>query len=348
MSGTGSQEAKISKEVITTPRSQVFLEGDVKEFVGTSDKATQIRNHIEILGRNSSINVLIRGETGSGKEVVAYLIHANSDRRDQPMVRINCSQIPDNLMESELFGIERGAFAGAMRTKKGLIELAEGGTVFLDGIGELPLPMQTKLLAFLDHKKFKRVGGIEDIEVDARVIAATARNLELGVQKGEFRKDLLYRINVMEIVIPPLRERREDIPALCSYYLKYYNQMFGRKISKIDPEFMRELMLYDWKGNVRELKNVFERCFLFSAGDVLEQHVEFKRPDWREDARTGESFAIKDLDDGPVDLEQEVMALEQIYMEQALAKCNGNVTKAAELLGISRFAMKRKLDKLAE
>ncbi|MBR6616225.1 MAG: sigma-54-dependent Fis family transcriptional regulator [Lachnospiraceae bacterium] len=329
----------------TSPRSQVFLEGDVKEFVGTSDKAIQIRNYIEIMGRNSSINVLIRGETGSGKEVVAYLIHANSDRRDQPMVRINCSQIPDNLMESELFGIERGAFAGAMRTKKGLIELAEGGTVFLDGIGELPLPMQTKLLAFLDHKKFKRVGGIEDIEVDARVIAATARNLELGVQKGEFRKDLLYRINVMEIVIPPLRERREDIPALCAYYLDYYNKQFGREIRTVAPEFMRELMLYDWKGNVRELKNVFERCFLFSAGEVLEQHVEFKRPDWREDARTGESFELKNLDDGPVDLEQEVMALERIYMEQALTKCNGNVTKAAELLGISRFAMKRKLDK---
>lgn len=328
-----------------SPRSQVFLEGDVKEFVGSSDQATQIRNHIQILGRNSSINVLVRGETGSGKEVVAYLIHACSDRRDQPMVRINCSQIPDNLMESELFGIERGAFAGAMRTKKGLIELAEGGTVFLDGIGELPLPMQTKLLAFLDHKKFKRVGGIEDIEVDARVIAATARNLELGVQKGEFRKDLLYRINAMEIVIPPLRERKEDIPVLCKYYLNYYNKMFGRNIRRIDPDFMRELMLYDWKGNVRELKNVFERCFLFSAGDLLEQHVEFRHPDWREDARTGEAFTIKDLNDGPVDLEQEVMALEQIYMEQALKKCNGNVTKAAELLGISRFAMKRKLDR---
>lgn len=324
---------------------QVFLEGEVREFVGTSDKAAQIRKHIEILGKNSSINVLIRGETGSGKEVVAYLIHANSDRKDYPMIRINCSLIPENLMESELFGIERGAFAGAMRTKKGLIELAAGGTVFLDGIGELPVPMQTKLLAFLDHKKFKRVGGIEDIEVDARVIAATARNLELGVQKGEFRKDLLYRINVMEIYIPPLRERREDIPALCEYYLRYYNKKFGKNIIQVDPDFMHELMLYDWKGNVRELKNVFERCFLFSTGRILEQHVEFKRPDWKEDARTGESFTIKDLEDGPIDLEQEVAALEQIYMEQALKKCGNNVTKAAALLGISRFSMRRKLDK---
>lgn len=327
-------------------RYQVFLEGDVKEFVGVSDKAAQIRNHIEVLGKNSSINVLVRGETGAGKEVVAYLIHACSDRKDQPMVRINCTQIPENLMESELFGIERGAFAGAMRTKKGLIELADGGTVFLDGIGELSLPMQAKLLAFLDHKKFKRVGGIEDIEVDARVIAATARNLEMGVQKGEFRKDLFYRINVMEVVIPPLRERREDIPALCEYYLTYYNKMFGKNIKSVDPEFMREMMLYDWKGNVRELKNVFERCYLFSTGDVLEQHVEFKRPDWREDVRTGEFFTIKDLDDGPVDLEQEVAILERIYMEQALKKCGNNVTKAAELLGISRFSMKRKMDKM--
>ena len=156
-----------------------------------------------------------------------------------------------------------------MKTKKGLIELAAGGTVFLDEIGELPLSMQTKILTFLDHKKFKRVGGLEDIEVDARVIAATNRNLEHAVKQGEFREDLFYRINVMELVIPPLRDRREDIPALCDYYLKYYNGMFGKNITHVDSDFMRELLLYDWKGNVRELKNIFERCFLFCQGTCL-------------------------------------------------------------------------------
>lgn len=325
--------------------SLVFLKGDVPQFLGVSEAAARIRHLIQVLGENLSVNVLLRGETGTGKEVVARQIHANSARKDNLMVRINCGAIPENLMESELFGYERGAFAGAMKTKKGLIELAAGGTVFLDEIGELPLSMQTKILTFLDHKKFKRVGGLEDIEVDARVIAATNRNLEHAVKQGEFREDLFYRINVMELVIPPLRDRREDIPALCDYYLKYYNGMFGKNITHVDPDFMRELLLYDWKGNVRELKNIFERCFLFCQGDVLEKHVELKRVDWKDDTRTGEPFALKDLRKGPISLDQEVSMLEQIYMDQALKLCGNNVTKAAALLGITRFSMKRRLDK---
>lgn len=332
-------------EQMRSRESLEFLKGDVREFVGVSEEAVKVRRNIGILGKNSSVNVLIRGETGTGKEIAASLIHSGSDRKEHLMVRINCSAIPENLMESELFGIERGAFAGAMRTKKGLIELAAGGTVFLDEVGELPLSMQTKLLAFLDHKKFKRVGGLEDIQVDARIIAATNRNLELAVKNGEFREDLFYRINVMELHIPPLRERREDIPALCEYYLKYYNSKFGKNITQVEPDFMRELLLYDWKGNVRELKNIFERCFLFSSGNVLEKHVELKHTDWRSDSRTGQMFEIKDLDEGPVDLEQEVAMLEHIYMEQALRKCGNNITKAASLLGITRFSMRRKLDK---
>ncbi len=334
-----------SMEQVKSRESLEFLKGEAQEFIGVSEAAVKIRKHIEILGKNSSVNVLIRGETGTGKEVAASLIHAASDRRDNLMVRINCGAIPENLMESELFGYDRGAFAGAMKTKKGLIELAAGGTVFLDEIGELPLSMQTKLLTFLDHKKFKRVGGLEDIEVDARVIAATNRNLEMAVEKGEFREDLFYRINVMELTIPPLRERVEDIPALCDYYLNYYNMQFARNITQVEPDFMRELLLYDWKGNVRELKNIFERCFLFSNGTVLEKHVELKKPDWKADMRTGEAFGIKDLKEGPVSLEQEVAALEQIYMDQALKLCGNNLTKAAALLGITRFSMRRKLDR---
>ncbi len=203
-----------------------FLKGQTKEFLGSSESARRIRSDIALLGENSSVSVMIRGETGTGKEVVARLIHESSDRRDHLMVRINCGAIPENLMESELFGYEKGAFTGAVKSKKGLFELADGGTVFLDEIGELPLSMQAKLLTFLDDKKFKRVGGLNDIAVDVRVLAATNRDLEKEVAEKRFREDLLYRLNVIQIEIPPLRQRREDIKDLCAYYLDYYNKKF--------------------------------------------------------------------------------------------------------------------------
>ena len=248
-----------------------FLKGKTQEFIGVSDAAMRIRRHIELLGKNSTVNVLIRGETGTGKEVAASLIHACSDRRDHLMVRINCSAIPEHLMESELFGYERGAFAGAMKTKKGLIELAAGGTVFLDEIGELPLSMQTKILTFLDHKKFKRVGGLEDIEVDARVIAATNRNLEHAVKQGEFREDLVNLYNDV------LQKRNELQTAKAAYELEktkmetaerkwqlgtigrleYMQQQNSLKTKEIavktgDLSLFQAMETYDWavKGNL--------------------------------------------------------------------------------------------------
>lgn len=338
---------KRSVEQARSRESLEYLKGETQEFLGISDAVGQIRRHIGILGENSSVNVLIRGETGTGKEVAARLIHDMS-RRPGLMVRINCGAIPENLLENELFGYERGAFAGAMRTKKGLIEMADGGTVFFDEVGEMPLSMQSKLLTFLDDRKIKRVGGLEDIQVDVRIIAATNRNLEKAVEQGLFRQDLFYRLNVMQLVIPPLRERREDIPVLCDYYLNYYNKQFARSIDQVEPSFMRELLLYDWKGNVRELKNIFERCFLLSPGRVLEKHVELAGRSGEETEREGESFPVKDLSKGPVDLEREVQALECLYMEKALKLCAGNQTKAAALLGITRFSMKRKLERREE
>lgn len=322
-----------------------FLKGKSQDFTGISEAVCQIRSQIKVLGENSSVNVLIRGETGTGKEVVARQIHDCSDRRENLMVRINCGAIPENLLESELFGYEKGAFAGALKTKKGLIELANGGTVFLDEIGELPLAMQTKLLTFLDDRKYKRIGGLEDIELDVRVIAATNRNLERAIVQGQFREDLFYRLNVMQIVIPPLRERREDIPALCDYYLDYYNKSFAKNIERVEPDFMRELILYDWKGNVRELKNIFERCFLFSQGNVLEKHVELTPVEKTETGGHGNCYYLKDLEKGPISLEQEVLVLEKLYMNQALKISNNNLTKAAALLGTTRFSIKRKMER---
>ncbi len=322
-----------------------FLKGKSQDFTGISEAVCQIRSQIKVLGENSSVNVLIRGETGTGKEVVARQIHDCSDRRENLMVRINCGAIPENLLESELFGYEKGAFAGALKTKKGLIELANGGTVFLDEIGELPLAMQTKLLTFLDDRKYKRIGGLEDIELDVRVIAATNRNLERAIAQGQFREDLFYRLNVMQIVIPPLRERREDIPALCDYYLDYYNKSFAKNIERVEPDFMRELILYDWKGNVRELKNIFERCFLFSQGNVLEKHVELTPVEKTETGGHGNCYYLKDLEKGPISLEQEVLVLEKLYMNQALKISNNNLTKAAALLGTTRFSITRKMER---
>ena len=322
-----------------------FLKGKSQDFTGISEAVCQIRSQIKVLGENSSVNVLIRGETGTGKEVVARQIHDCSDRRENLMVRINCGAIPENLLESELFGYEKGAFAGALKTKKGLIELANGGTVFLDEIGELPLAMQTKLLTFLDDRKYKRIGGLEDIELDVRVIAATNRNLERAIAQGQFREDLFYRLNVMQIVIPPLRERREDIPALCDYYLDYYNKSFAKNIERVEPDFMRELILYDWKGNVRELKNIFERCFLFSQGNVLEKHVELTPVEKTETGGHGNCYYLKDLEKGPISLEQEVLVLEKLYMNKALKISNNNLTKAAALLGTTRFSIKRKMER---
>lgn len=322
-----------------------FLKGKSQDFTGISEAVCQIRSQIKVLGENSSVNVLIRGETGTGKEVVARQIHDCSDRRENLMVRINCGAIPENLLESELFGYEKGAFAGALKTKKGLIELANGGTVFLDEIGELPLAMQTKHLTFLDDRKYKRIGGLEDIELDVRVIAATNRNLERAIAQGQFREDLFYRLNVMQIVIPPLRERREDIPALCDYYLDYYNKSFAKNIERVEPDFMRELILYDWKGNVRELKNIFERCFLFSQGNVLEKHVELTPVEKTETGGHGNCYYLKDLEKGPISLEQEVLVLEKLYMNQALKISNNNLTKAAALLGTTRFSIKRKMER---
>ena len=322
-----------------------FLKGKSQDFTGISEAVCQIRAQLKVLGENASGNGLSRGETGTGKEVVARQIHDCSDRRENLMVRINCGAIPENLLESELFGYEKGAFAGALKTKKGLIELANGGTVFLDEIGELPLAMQTKLLTFLDDRKYKRIGGLEDIELDVRVIAATNRNLERAIAQGQFREDLFYRLNVMQIVIPPLRERREDIPALCDYYLDYYNKSFAKNIERVEPDFMRELILYDWKGNVRELKNIFERCFLFSQGNVLEKHVELTPVEKTETGGHGNCYYLKDLEKGPISLEQEVLVLEKLYMNQALKISNNNLTKAAALLGTTRFSIKRKMER---
>ena len=338
-----------SMEQLKTRRNLGLLFTPQNELVGESAAVQNIRRLIGVVSGSEAVDVLIHGETGTGKEVVANLIHHNSARRGLAMVKINCGAIPENLLESELFGYERGAFTGAAKTKKGLLELADGGTVFLDEIGELPLSMQAKLLTFLEDRCFKRVGGLHDIAVNVRVIAATNRDLNQAIARKEFREDLFYRLNVMQIAIPPLRERPEDILPLCRCFLERLNRKFGKHIREIDPQFAKELTEYPWKGNVRELRNVIERCVLFCDRDVLRKAV-FLEEAAAPNPVTGATLAsqrknnLPDLLSGPIDLPKVLEDIERDYIQTALAISKGNYSKAAELLGITRFTLRRKLE----
>jgi transcriptional regulator with GAF, ATPase, and Fis domain len=251
-------------------------------------------------------------------------------------MNITCSALPETLLESELFGHERGAFTGADRQKRGLLESADGGTVFLDEIGEMVPLLQAKLLRFLEEKSFRRVGGNVDLRVDVRIIAATNRNLETEVRQGKFREDLYYRLNVVPIVLPSLRERREDIPLLINYYVDSYNSEFRKRIKRVSPEAMERLKAYPWPGNVRELRNVVERAMLLVEGDELGA-AQFPITE----ARTARLTEAVELPAGGVDLEQ----LERSLVVQALDRTSWNQTRAASLLGLNRDQIRYRIEK---
>lgn len=331
-------------EQLLSRRSLELMKLRPRKLLGESSAICRIRQEIRVLAENDNVDILICGETGTGKEVVVNTIHEQSSRHDKPLVKINCGAIPENLLESELFGHEKGSFTGADKTKKGLIELANGGTVFLDEVGELPLAMQAKLLTFLEDRSFKRVGGLQDIEVNIRVAAATNRDLEAEVQKGRFREDLYYRLNVMQIRIPPLRERPEDIPVLCRFYLQHFNRKFNKSLQDIAPEFTALLQSYYWKGNVRELRNVMERCVLFSRQSVLTGEETGLDTLLAVRPRAGGSFPMHDLSQQSIDLKHEVDAFERAYIDQAMQLSGGNLSQAAQMLGCTRFTLKRRLE----
>ena len=260
------QNYKIKNKLLILEKQRQGYEGDI---IGESDKMKEIFEKIDILSQNDNVTVLITGETGTGKELVAEAIHRKSVRKDSPILKINCSAIPGQLVESELFGFEKNAFTGASARKKGLFEIANGGTVFLDEMGELPLETQAKLLRVLEEKRFRRIGGLEDIEVDIRIIAATNRNLEQAVKEKAFREDLYYRLNVVPIEMPPLRERGNDILLIAQHYLDRYNAAFKKSIKGFDEKAKAKLLAYNWPGNIRELKNVIERIVILNNGDWI-------------------------------------------------------------------------------
>lgn len=299
-------------------------------IIGESDAMKKVFTFVEkVAGTDST--VLILGESGTGKELIATTIHYQSKRKDKPLIKVNCAAIPEGLIESELFGHEKGAFTGAMKRKAGRFELANGGTIFLDEIGDIPLSTQAKILRVIQERQFERVGGIETLSVDVRIIAATNKNLEEEVKKNNFREDLYYRLNVIPIMIPPLRDRKEDIPYLINFFLDKCKNNLNKDI-RFSKEAIDALLKYDYPGNVRELQNIIERCVTLSAGNIIQKDdlppFIFEKDDSRK------IFHLSDV----------LAEAERDHILRVLKSTKWNKTKAAELLGISRKTLWEKIN----
>jgi len=316
--------------------------GIFNNIVGHSPKMVQIYNLIRQLGATKT-NVLISGESGTGKELVAQAIHQQSSRAGKSFVTINCSAIPENLMESELFGHVKGAFTGAVANKKGLFEIAHEGTVFLDEIGDLSPFIQVKLLRVIQEREFIRVGETQTISVDVRLISATNKNLEQEVIQGKFREDLFYRLNVVHLHLPPLRERREDIPLLAQYFLEKYSKELGKNVRSISSYALDTLMNYNFPGNVRELENIIERSVALESSNIILPESLVLSEHKREASPKG--LPPIRLTAAGLDLEKEMDQLEKEIMQQALQLSNGVIKKAAELLNLSFRSMRWKIQK---
>ena len=331
----GLETTRLRREVkaLRASRSEPYA---LDRIIGESPAMVQLKALLKKIASSPASTVLLIGESGTGKDLAAKVIHFNSPRAAGPFMNITSSALPETLLESELFGHERGAFTDARQQKKGLLELADGGSVFLDEIGEMVPALQAKLLRFLEDKTFKRVGGSVDIQVDVRVIAATNRNLDEEVQKGKFREDLYYRLKVLPLYLPPLRDRTGDIPKLVEYYIDGFNREFKKRTRGVAPDAMRYLESHPWPGNIRELRNSVERAMLLSESDEL----------------TAADFTVITGAGGPVSQEFKLPPagirldeLERGLVEQALARAGGNQTRAAALLGLNRDQVRYRIEK---
>jgi len=321
-------------------------------IIGTSPKMLEIYEIIKRVA-DTKTNILLTGESGTGKELVARAIHYEGVRKDKPFVPINCGAIPENLLESELFGYQKGAFTGAAANKSGLFEVANEGTIFLDEITEIPIQLQVKLLRVIQERNFRRVGGIEDISVDVRVIAASNKDIAKEVKEGRFREDLFYRLNVIPVRVPPLRERQEDIPVLSRHFLEGYCKELDKNIKKISGEAMELLLKYNYPGNVRELENIIERAVALENTDIIlpESLPEYVRG-LPSDASIGGQEIVETAGQiinpqipSSLNLEKNIKDYERAIILDALKKSGGVKKKAAELLGLSFRSMRYKMDK---
>lgn len=336
----------LERVIITVKRAieKAVLEGtlraikeDLEErqrFIGESQVIKHLKTQIELVAPSGSI-VLITGESGSGKELVAREIHNHSPRHKGPFIEVNCAAIPKELIESELFGHEKGSFTGAIERKKGKFELADGGTLFLDEIGDMSKEAQAKVLRVIETKEFQRVGGAKNIKVDVRIIAATNKDLEEEVKRGNFREDLFYRLNVIPIRVPPLRERKEDIPLLAEHFLQLIAEQFGRPKKRVSEDAMKALMEYHWPGNVRELKNLIERLVIMSSGEIITE----------EDIKTYLGIAPRGIQNyfRLNTLKEARDAFERDFILKKLEENNWNISKTAESINLERTALYRKL-----
>ena len=311
-------------------------------ITGKSDAIEKVKNLILKIAKSNATTVLIQGESGTGKELVAKALHLASARADRPFMAINCAALPVTLLESELMGYERGAFTDAKASKKGLFELADGGTVFLDEIGDMDLSMQAKLLRLLENKIFRRIGGVKDITVDVRVISATNQELSKALDEGRFRKDLYYRLQVVPISLPPLRERGQDVLMLARYFIEYYNHECHKNVRGISPEAEQVLLSYSWPGNVRELKNAVERAMILDIDtELLPEHLPQEVVENRQAAATGKPVSLEGfmIPDSGISMED----VEHALIEKALEISDGNQTRAAQLLKMPRDAFRRRM-----
>ncbi len=351
-------EATRLRTEVESLRGEVRRRAGYHDVVGTSRKITELMHFVNKVAASEATTILIQGESGTGKDLIAKAIHYRSTRQERPFVAINCSAIPETLMEAELFGHEKGAFTDAKALKKGLFEVADGGTLFLDEIGELSAFLQAKLLRVLEDQVIRRVGGVRDMQVNVRVIAASNRDLERAVRENQFRQDLYYRLAIISIFIPPLRDRKEDIAPLVEFFIDHYNRKFRKSIRGLAENTRKLLLNYDWPGNVRELKNAIERAMILEEEAVLRPvYLPFSVSQPHTGVTAFEHTAspagtARPLDNGrflpPLTIPEGGTSLEEVehaLVELALHQASGNQTHAAKLLDISRDALRYKMKK---
>lgn len=323
-------------------RSQLSLKYGFDSIIGQSEEMQKIFEIIKKIAKSDATTIMLQGESGTGKDLVAKVIHYQSRRSDRPFMEINCTALPETLIESELFGHEKGAFTDAKAMKKGLFELADGGSIYLDEIGDMKPSTQAKLLKIIESKMFKRIGGVKDITVDVRIIAATNKNLAEEVKSGNFREDLYYRLKVIPVLIPPLRDRPSDISALAKYFINEFNREFKKNLKGISKEAEKYFKEYQWPGNVRELKNIIERAMILESEEdfILPEHLPIEFTSKEVAFANVRSIDIK-IPPGGLDIEE----VEKELIRQALDITRGNQTKASRLLNVTRDALRYRMQK---